>query len=178
MEDNDIKRWQPLINRGVNRYARSVPRQQKEDLKQDCNLEIIRSEDKINAALADSEEHAAKLVSRIISSTLIDGFRRQRNLTQCASLSDPKVFREADRKGLALLPTAPADSVLFGRAIKVLNPQERRVLTLAAANSLSNCEIAKRMGISTRWVIKLKKSMLEKLKQELRGKDGDNQTGD
>lgn len=166
MEDQDIKRWMPLIDRGVNRHASSVPRQQKQDLRQECALELIRAEDKITKALARGDDHAARLVSRIVRTTLIDRFRRSIRQPQQASLSEPKIFRAAEKAHVTEAPTDKYHEQI-GRAAEQLEDDERAVVELTMTEGLKAEEIAKRLGWSRRQVERLKASAVKRLKRIL-----------
>ena len=150
----EIQEFQPMID-GVLRKLK-VPPQQREDMQQECYLEILENQTEIEAS-----EYPLSYAETACRNRIIDLWRKDGRQVPADSLEDPKVLNKALRVPAAVNQIT-AD--MLAEALGLLGAKEYQAVLLSHVEGLTIPEIADVLDVSPRTVNNLLKSGMEKLR--------------
>lgn len=152
----DIEKFRPVIDDILRKLK--VSRDQQEDLRQDCYVELLMKQEQLEAA-DDSIKYAARLCKNHILSVWRDA--KPHNV-EAESLSDPKIGRKAAKISI-FVPNL--DEEMLQEALKLLPLEEFEVITLLYVEGQDRKNAAAALGVHPNTVDNRVKSGVAKLKQ-------------
>jgi DNA-directed RNA polymerase specialized sigma24 family protein len=75
---SDITKWTPEIDRAVNSCVRTMPSEQKDDLRQECFLLLLQKQEAIAVVEAQGEDEARGYVFRIAKNCCLNMLRKNK----------------------------------------------------------------------------------------------------
>lgn len=152
----DIQQYKPVIDDILRKLK--VSKDNKEDMSQECYLELLQNEEQLGEA-RDPLNYAATLCRNHI----LELWRNQnRHCLPAESLDDPKIHRKASKISSEL---PKLDEELMREAMKTLPDEEVEVVDRLYVEGYSRSEVSAVLGIHTSTVDRRAKSGVEKLKQ-------------
>jgi RNA polymerase sigma factor (sigma-70 family) len=152
-------KYDELIEKVIYKYARRIPWQDKEDLRQEANLALFVNREKINSP---------RLAYIIIRNTIIDSLRIRPPNTE--DISDPGVVKKIDRQQIR----QPSVDILIDatKAIECLNSLSslhqfilESFFGLGGTTRHTETEIGELYGKDRYWVHREKEKALKELKE-------------
>lgn len=152
----EITEFQPMID-GVLRKLK-VPPQQREDMQQECYLEILENQEKIDGA-----EYPLGFAEAACRNRIIDLWRKDGRQVPADSLEDPKIQTKAARVPATTLSGVTSD--MLSEALGALDAREYQAVLLHHVEGETISDIANVLDVSPRTVDRLLKSGMEKLRE-------------
>lgn len=152
----DIEKYRAVIDDILRKLK--VSRDQQEDMRQDCYVELLMKQEQLEAA-DDPMKYAAVACKNHILSKWRD---EKVHAVEAESLSDPKIGRRAARSSV-FVPNL--DEEMLQEALKLLPPDEFEVITRLYVEGQDRKGVASALGIHTNTVDRRAKSAVKKMKQ-------------
>lgn len=162
-----VDKWGQTVTNAVNKYARSVRYEDKEDLRQECFMTIFNKMDLItNIETEQGEDATKKYVYTLCHNKIIDIMRATKGRNSEVSLDDKRNADEAD--------SIPAPETEFDiseqtldKAVEQLDTNQQFVIRAHYFRGQSEVDIASSLGQTKWWVQQVKKDGISNLREIL-----------
>lgn len=155
--------WAGVVAATVNKYARSVPSDHKDDLKQECFLAILEKQPAIDNITPQGPEHVKRYVIQICRNRIVDSLRKDGKHEDCVSLETGPFCPEH--------PVAKEDfgvsELELDEAVNTLPAHEQYLIRSIYFRNMTEKEVGVTLGKSQQWVNVEKQRAIGKLREIL-----------
>jgi len=151
----ELAEYQPMID-GILRKLR-VPAEQKEDMQQECYVEILTNQEKIEAS-----EFPLSYAETACRNRILDMWRKEGRTVQTDSLDEPKIQGRAEK---VPAPVTGITRDMLAEALGGLNNREHQAVLLVHVEEYTYAEAAEEMEISVDAIRQLVRSGIGKLRE-------------
>lgn len=161
-----VDKWGQTVTNAVNKYARSVRYEDKEDLRQECFLAIFNKMELISGVEQQGEDEAKKYVYKLCHNKIIDIMRATKGKNFEVSLDDKRNADEVDSIPAPVTEFNVSEQVL-DRAVEKLDTHQQFVIRAHYFRGQSEVDIATSLGQTKWWVQQVKKDGISQLREIL-----------
>lgn len=166
---DSLSKFEREVNIAVNRFARNVPWQDKEDLRQEARIALLEESERL--AHIDTPE---KLAYKIAANTVIDTLRQRPPVEE--DIDKPSVRRAVEKKYIRFPDfDTQIDAQTAALMTSMLPARDAIFIQNLFGIDCEPCtakEIARLWNVSEDWVDRNKKRILAKLRTMLTGANG------
>lgn len=162
-----VDKWGQTVTNAVNKYARSVRYEDKEDLRQECFLTIFNKIELISKIEEEQGDDATKkYVYTLCHNKIIDIMRATKGKNSEVSLDDKRNADEVDSIPAAETEFDVSEQTL-DKAVEKLDTNQQFVIRAHYFRGQSEVDIASSLGQTKWWVQQIKKDGISQLREIL-----------
>lgn len=163
--------YSKTVRDAVNRYARNCSRDDREDLTQDCFLDLLEHADTIQAVIdAKGAEKANNYVYATCHHKISDTLKSNSKHTHIASLDDYNVLTEIQEHIAETISIFGVSEQDLDEAVKQLPRTEQHVIRSLYFHNTTERDLAASMNRGRRWVREIRDEAVKQLRVILESK--------